>query len=150
MNFIFVILLLAFKPIVPQINICYQPDIEVENDSIKYSLDQCFNQYSPNEVVKTSNGSQYWFVPKNFMEDGLTVKMSVVGQSKAMHAPHHHPEEEVYFILEGTAHFFLNGQTTTGNAYSSFYCPSGSEHGISNAGDGELKYLVIRKYPKTQ
>jgi quercetin dioxygenase-like cupin family protein len=150
MNLIFVILLLVFKPLVPQINKCYQPYIEVANDSIKYSLDQCFNQYSPDKVVKTSNGYQYWFVPKNFMEDGLTVKMSVVGPSKAMHAPHQHPEEEVYFILEGTAHFFLNGQTTTGNAYSSFYCPPGSEHGISNAGDGELKYLVIRKYPKTQ
>jgi hypothetical protein len=85
MNLIFVILLLSFKPIVPQ-NICYQTNNEVVNDSIKYSLDQCFNQYSPDKVVKTSNGYQYWFVPQNFMEDGLTVKMSVVGPSKAMQA----------------------------------------------------------------
>lgn len=50
------------------------------------------------------------------------------------------------FVLEGTASFYLNGKTTTSGAYTSFYCPVGSEHGISNGGDTELKYLVIRKY----
>jgi oxalate decarboxylase/phosphoglucose isomerase-like protein (cupin superfamily) len=29
---------------------------------------------------------------------------------------------------------------------TSFYCPSGSKHGIRNIGDTELKYLVIKKY----
>ena len=29
---------------------------------------------------------------------------------------------------------------------TSFYCPTGSKHGIRNIGDTELKYLTIKKY----
>ena len=47
-------------------------------------------------------------------------------------------------VLDGD----LDGKTTTGGAYASFYCPSNISHGISNAGDTELKYLVIKKYLK--
>ena len=74
--------------------------------------------------------------------------MSVVGPHQATHAPHTHVEEEFFFILEGTAQFYLDGKTTTGGPYTSFFCPSFSEHGISNAGDTEMKYLVIKKYAK--
>jgi len=72
--------------------------------------------------------------------------MSVVAPNQATHAPHKHEGDEIFFVLEGTAQFYLDGKTTTGGAYTSFYCPVGSEHGISNAGSTELKYLVIRKY----
>jgi quercetin dioxygenase-like cupin family protein len=49
-------------------------------------------------------------------------------------------------VLEGTAEFHLDGETATGGPMTSFYCPSGSTHGIRNIGDTELKYLVIKKY----
>ncbi len=113
----------------------------------KYSIENCLNRFDPEKSVKTSVGYQYWFVPQKFLEDGLTVKMSVVGPNQATHAPHQHADAEIFFILEGTAKVYLNGKTTTCPAYSTFYCPENSEHGISNASDKELKYLVIRKYP---
>ena len=112
----------------------------------KYTIENCINKFDKDKTVKTSVGYQYWFVPQNFLADGLTVKMSVVAPRQATHAPHKHPGDETFFVLEGTAQFYLDGKTVTGGAYSSFYCPEGSEHGISNAGDTELKYLVIRKY----
>lgn len=114
----------------------------------KYTIENCINPFNMDKAVKTSVGYQYWFIPQNFLEDGLTVKMSVVGPKQATHAPHKHAGDETFFILEGTAQFYLNGKTTTGGAYTSFYCPENSEHGISNAGNTELKYLVIRKYAK--
>jgi len=98
----------------------------------KYTIENCINQFDTAKTVKTSVGYQYWFIAQKFLEDGLTVKMSVVAPHQATHAAHKH---------EG------DGKTTTGGAYTSFYCPVGSEHGISNAGSTELKYLVIRKYP---
>jgi mannose-6-phosphate isomerase-like protein (cupin superfamily) len=113
----------------------------------KYTFENCINRFDTTKIIRTSAGYQYWFIPQKFLEDGLTVKMSVAGPHQATHAPHQHPGDEIFFILEGTASFYLNGKTTTGEAYSSFYCPEGSTHGISNAGDTELKYLVIRKYP---
>ena len=60
--------------------------------------------------------------------------------------PHKHSEDEFFFVLEGTAEFYLNGQTKVGEKYSAFYCPRNSEHGIKNIGNTELKYLVIKKY----
>lgn len=115
----------------------------------KYTIENCINPFNMDKATKTSVGYQYWFIAQNFLDDGLTVKMSVVGPKQATHAPHKHAGDETFFVLEGTAQFYLNGKTVTGGPYTSFYCPENSEHGISNAGNTELKYLVIRKYPKT-
>ncbi len=114
----------------------------------KYTIGNCINKFDMDKTVKTSVGYQYWFIDQNFLEDGQTVKMSVVGPNQASHAPHKHAGDEIFYVLEGTARFYLDGQTTTGGANTTFYCPENSEHGISNASDKELKYLVIRKYTK--
>ncbi len=117
-------------------------------DANKYTIDNCINQFNLYKSIKTSMGYQYWFIPQGMLDDGLTVKMSVVAGGSANHPPHKHSGDEIFYVLEGTAQFFLNGKTTTGGPNTSFYCPDNSEHGISNAGKTELKYLVIRKYPK--
>jgi quercetin dioxygenase-like cupin family protein len=74
--------------------------------------------------------------------------MSVVKPHSATHAPHSHPEEEFFFVLEGKVEFYLNGQRKVVGPFSSLYCPPNAEHGIRNVGDSEAKYLVIRKYEK--
>lgn len=114
-------------------------------DSINYTINDCVNEFSMNGIEKTKVGYQYWFADKNFL-DGRTIKLSVVAPYSATHAPHKHSEDEFFFVLEGTAEFYLNGETITAGAMTSFYCPSNSEHGIKNVGDTELKYLVIKKY----
>lgn len=120
---------------------------EKKEESKTYTIENCVNHFDEAKAIKNDVGYQYWFVDKNFI-DGQTLKMSVVGPHQATHAPHTHVEEEFFFILEGTAQFYLDGKTTTGGPYTSFFCPSFSEHGISNAGDTEMKYLVIKKYAK--
>jgi quercetin dioxygenase-like cupin family protein len=110
-----------------------------------FTIENCVNQFTIADTVQTKVGYQYWFVGKDFL-DGRTLKMSVVKPNAATHAPHTHAEDEFFFVLEGEAEFYLNGETTTGTAYSSFYCPPNSTHGIKNVGDSELKYLVIKKY----
>ena len=114
-------------------------------DSTNYTINDCVNEFSMNGIEKTKVGYQYWFADKNFL-DGRTIKLSVVAPYSATHAPHKHSEDEFFFVLEGTAEFYLNGETITAGAMTSFYCPSNSEHGIKNVGDKELKYLVIKKY----
>ena len=110
-----------------------------------FTIDNCVNKFDKAKIESTKVGYQYWFADKNFL-DGRTLKMSVVKPHEATHAPHRHAEDEFFFVLEGTAEFYLDGQRTTAGPYASFYCPSNSEHGIRNAGDTELKYLVIKKY----
>ncbi len=113
----------------------------------KYTIDNCVSRFSMDKTVKTDAGYQFWYVDKDFA-DGKTLKLSVVAPHKATHAPHKHPEDEFFFILEGNAEVYLDGTWKKVGPNTSFYCPSNIEHGIRNPGDTELKYLVIKQYPK--
>ncbi|WP_242092897.1 cupin domain-containing protein [Aestuariivivens sediminicola] len=115
--------------------------------AVAYTIENCVNEFNLNDTIKTKVGYQYWFVDKEFL-DGRTLKMSVVGPYMATHPPHKHEEDEFFYVLEGTAEFYLNGETHVSGPNTSFYCPSWYEHGIRNVGDTELKYLVIKKYNK--
>lgn len=118
-----------------------------KNDTIKYNIENCINQFNLEKVEKTKAGYQYWFADKNFAE-GKTIKLSVVAPNSATHPPHSHTEDEFFFILEGNAEFYLDGNVKEVGPMTSLYCPSYIEHGIKNIGDKELKYLVIKKYEK--
>jgi len=117
-------------------------------DATKYTIENCINKFSIDKIEKTKVGYQYWFVDPDFA-NGKTIKMSVVAPHSATHPPHVHAEDEFFFILEGKAELYLKGKWTSAEPYSSFYCPSNVEHGIRNAGDTQLKYLVIKKYDET-
>jgi quercetin dioxygenase-like cupin family protein len=126
-------------------NLLAQDNKSAKFNSTNYSIENCVNKFSMDGIEKTKVGYQYWFADKNFL-DGRTIKLSVVSPHSATHPPHRHAEDEFFFVLEGTAEFYLNGETKTAGPMTSFYCPSNSEHGIKNIGDTELKYLVIKKY----
>jgi len=113
-------------------------------ESTKYSIEDCVNTFDMSKAVKTKSGYQYWFADKKNTEEN-TLKMSIVEPGKSTHEPHRHPEEEFFYILEGKAAFYLNGKTVEAGPNTSLYCPPNSDHGISNAGDSNLKYLVIKK-----
>nr|WP_294923330.1 cupin domain-containing protein [uncultured Flavobacterium sp.] len=117
---------------------------ETTSSDQKYTIENCVNNFELDKATKTKVGYQYWFADKNFTQEN-TLKMSIVEPGKSTHAPHHHPEEEFFYILEGTAEFFLDGKTVTAGPNTSFYCPPNAEHGISNVGKTDLKYLVIKK-----
>ena len=140
---IFVFLLFTLPSLAQETSKKELPDVS------KYTIENCINRFNPEKTEKTAVGYQYWFIDQNFLEDGQTVKLSVVGPNQATHPPHKHAGDEIFYILEGKAQFYLNGHTTTSGPNTTFYCPEFSEHGISNAGNQTLKYLVIRKYPKT-
>jgi mannose-6-phosphate isomerase-like protein (cupin superfamily) len=120
---------------------------ETSNTDKQYTIENCVSEFSMDKAEKTAVGYQFWFANKDFI-DGRTLKMSVVAPHEATHPPHRHIEDEFFFVLEGTAEFYLDGKTKVAGPYTSFYCPSNAEHGIRNVGDTELKYLVIKKYQK--
>ncbi len=112
-----------------------------------WTIDNCVNAFDVDSVIPTKVGYQYWFADKDFL-DGQTLKLSVVKPNSATHPPHVHAEDEFFFVLEGTAKFYLKNDSVVSGKYTSFYCPANVKHGIANAGDTELKYLVIKKYLK--
>ena len=118
-----------------------------DGGTVKYSIENCVNEFTIAKIESTKAGYQYWFADKDFI-DGRTIKLSVVRPHSATHPPHSHPEDEFFFVLEGKAEFYLNGKTKVAGPYTTFYCPSNSTHGLRNIGDSVLKYLVIKKYAK--
>jgi len=116
-----------------------------DSTQTKWNIGNCVNQFSKDKAVPTKAGYQYWFADKDFL-NGRTLKMSVVAPHDATHPPHKHVEDEFFFVLEGKAKFYLNGDSIICGPLTSFYCPTMIEHGISNVGDTELKYLVIKDY----
>ncbi len=114
-------------------------------DTGRYDIVNCINEFTPARVESTKAGYQYWFADRKFA-DGKTLKLSVVRPHEATHAPHHHAEDEFFFVLQGKAEFDLDGRTRVVGPYTSLYCPPNSEHGIRNVGDTELRYLVVKKY----
>lgn len=118
-----------------------------DNSKKKWTIANCVNHISMDKTIPTNAGYQYWFADKDFL-NGETIKLSVVAPGKATHKPHTHSEDEFFFVLEGTAKFYLDGDSIVSGQYTSFYCPANIEHGIANAGENELKYLVIKKYKK--
>ncbi|MDR1679734.1 MAG: cupin domain-containing protein [Prevotellaceae bacterium] len=118
---------------------------QAENQQ-KWTIENCVATLDPAKGQPTKAGYQFWFADKDFTGDGRTLKMSVVAPRKATHAPHQHAEDEFFFVVEGTAKFYLNGDSITAKPYTTFYAPPHSLHGIANAGDTEMKYLVVKKY----
>jgi len=110
-----------------------------------YSIANCVRPFDAASADKTSVGYQFWFADNAFA-GGNTVKLSVVGPHLATHAPHRHVEDEYFFVLEGNAEFYLDGERKVAGPMTLFYCPSWHEHGIRNVGETDLKYLVLKKY----
>lgn len=124
-----------------------QAQIELKTPQQKWTIEKCVNQLSMDKVTPTNVGYQYWFADENFL-DGRTIKLNVIIPGKATHESLKYAQDEFFFVLDGTAKFYLNGDSIVSGQYTSFYCPSMVEHGIANAGETELKYLVIKTYQK--
>jgi mannose-6-phosphate isomerase-like protein (cupin superfamily) len=116
-----------------------------EDPTTKWTIGNCVNTFSKDKIVPTNAGYQYWFADKDFL-NGRTLKLSVVKPHDATHPPHKHMEDEFFFLIEGKAMFYLNGDSIVCEPFTTLYCPSMVEHGIRNIGDTEMKYLVIKDY----
>ena len=54
---------------------------------------------------------------------------------------HHHPETQVYVIIEGAGIMHVGGETQAVKAGDLAYIPSNANHGLENTGAGVLRYV---------
>jgi len=57
--------------------------------------------------------------------------------------PHHHDEDDVFFVLEGTMHFFMNEAWLEGPTGSFVLVPGGVTHTFENRSDARAGALNI-------
>ena len=60
---------------------------------------------------------------------------------------HQHAPEQVYFILEGSGEMTVDGETRVVETGDCVFVPSGKPHGITNRGDGLLRYFSAAAPP---
>jgi quercetin dioxygenase-like cupin family protein len=63
---------------------------------------------------------------------------------EAPHAPHHHPDEEIVLVKEGTLDVVINGTKIQAGPGAVIFAASNEEHGWHNAGDTTATYYVMR------
>lgn len=83
------------------------------------------------------------FVNSKLGAEHLTMHISVIKPNMRAHDAHQHDGEEIYFILEGKAKVTIGDDSMIAEANTAVFVNGPIMHGISNAGDGVLKYMVI-------
>ncbi|MEO7413492.1 MAG: cupin domain-containing protein [Opitutaceae bacterium] len=91
-----------------------------------------------------ATGFLHPFVNEKMGAQQLRLHVSVINPGEAPHAPHQHAGEEIIFLLEGTAEALVGNDWKRFEAPSAVFCPEHIMHGVRNAGETPLKYLVIR------
>ena len=71
--------------------------------------------------------------------------ISVIHPGAAAHDPHGHADEEIIFVLEGRAEVQLGDERHLIGPQTAVFCAANLFHGLRNAGDTPMKYMIIRK-----
>ncbi|MCR5794010.1 MAG: cupin domain-containing protein [Solobacterium sp.] len=58
----------------------------------------------------------------------------------------HETDEEIFYILKGTAEYSDNGTVCTVSAGDVTICPAGEGHGITNKGDETVELIAVIVY----
>lgn len=84
------------------------------------------------------------FVDESCGAEHIRFHVTVTSPEARAHPPHtHDDEEEIFYVLEGVGEVTIDGENFRVEAGTSVFVPPGKTHGIRNAGDTPLKYMVI-------
>jgi mannose-6-phosphate isomerase-like protein (cupin superfamily) len=72
--------------------------------------------------------------------------VTTLNPGKISHLPHHHPQEELILIKEGTIESSINGHKDRVGAGSVLFFASHDVHNVTNVGDVPATYYVINFY----
>lgn len=73
----------------------------------------------------------------------IAMHISTLPPGEMPHPPHHHVNEEILMIKEGTVESTIAGQTTRVGPGSVIYINSNDEHGLKNVGGVPALYFVV-------
>jgi|SRR5579871_3228701 len=76
--------------------------------------------------------------------DEFDCHITTLNPGQVPHAAHHHPEEELLVVKEGTLTVMQNGVTNQAGPGAIIFQASNEEHGLKNAGDVPATYYVFK------
>ena len=75
--------------------------------------------------------------------DELELHVSTLDPGKASHAPHHHPNEELVIVRDGTVEALVGGAWRRVGPGSVIFNASNDTHALRNAGTTPATYFVV-------
>ena len=96
------------------------------------------------EAKTNATGSvrKFFDAPTATLEN-IECHVTTLKPGDASHPPHHHPNEEIVIIREGTVEVLVNGEWKRIGPGSVFFAASNVEHGLRNVGDVPAVYHVF-------
>jgi len=111
-------------------------------------MHSCFFNWADLKVVPTKQGE------RRTVFDSATPTLSkfechitTLNPGESPHAPHHHPDEELLVVKEGTLAAMQNGQTNIVTTGGIIFDASNETHGLQNVGTNQATYFVFRFAP---
>lgn len=107
--------------------------------SKSYSFDSLAAKTNPKNHMQTRsvfNGNTQTGCP-------IAMHISTLPPGEMPHPPHHHVNEEILMIKEGTVESIIAGHTSRVGPGSVIYINSNEEHGLKNVGDVPALYFVV-------
>ena len=79
---------------------------------------------------------------------GFECHITTLNPGQIPHLPHHHPDEELMIIKEGTLEAMQNGHTNIVTTGGIIFEASNEEHGLKNIGVTPATYYVFKISPR--
>lgn len=100
---------------------------------------QPFNKQTALKHYQWGEGGHGWV----FVDTpGLSVKQELMPAKTAETLHYHEKAQQFFFILSGTATFYVEGETFTVQAGEGFHIAAGKKHNITNNANGDLEFIL--------
>jgi mannose-6-phosphate isomerase-like protein (cupin superfamily) len=101
-------------------------------------------------VDKAENGAEFRRIVagKGYNSIPMEIHETILPPAGAPHAAHHHPGDELFFVMKGTVEVTINGKSTRIGPGGAAYAAGGDEHGIRNVGSEPAQYFVATIGPE--
>ena len=98
------------------------------------------------EPTKAGERRGVFDAPTPALEE-LEMHITTLNPGESPHLPHHHADEELMIIKEGTVEALQGGQTNLVTTGGLIFEASNEEHGLRNVGTNRATYFVLRFVP---
>ena len=85
-----------------------------------------------------------YFTGQTFGTKNVLTAVAVVEPGKSVHRAHRHAEEEYLAVVQGSGTWSLDGKELPAKKGDILYVEPWGYHGVTNTGDEELIFLVVR------
>lgn len=84
------------------------------------------------EIVKKDYSKKVYFARKDFSEKGHLFQTVTIPPNTKQREHWHDKQTEIFFILEGECHIFINGKDYLAKPGDAFICNAGDKHNLWN------------------